>query len=300
MYETILAVAEAMACKVTKQADMRRYTSFRVGGPADLLIEPNSTESLSALLKACKQEGIKPIVLGRGTNVLIPDSGLHNVVLLLGDAFGKIAYCGNNMVRAQAGASVSKLCRFALDYALTGMEFAYGIPGSVGGAVYMNAGAYGGEMKDVVMVVNHMTLDGEKGSWQGTKELGFSYRHSRYMETDFIITSVIFYLDKGNPDAIKLKMDQIFNRRVEKQPLEYPSAGSTFKRPEGHFAGALIEECNLKGYRIGGAEVSQKHAGFVINAGQATAGDIQRLISHIQKTVLEKTGVQLEPEVRIF
>lgn len=300
MYETILAVAEAHGCKATKQADMSRYTSFRVGGPADLLVEPNSTEALSGLLKACKQEGVKPLVLGKGSNVLVPDSGLQNVVLLLGEAFSKVEYCGNNMVRAQAGASVTKLCRFALDYSLTGLEFAYGIPGSVGGAIYMNAGAYGGEMKDVVMVVNHMTADGEKGSWQGKAELGFDYRYSNYMGADLIITSVIFYLEKGNPDAIKMKMDQTMARRVAKQPLEYPSAGSTFKRPEGHFAGALIEQCNLKGYAIGGAQVSEKHAGFVINRGNATATDILQLISYIQETVRKETGVSLEPEVQIL
>ena len=300
MYETILAVAEAHGCKVTKQADMSRYTSFRVGGPADLLVEPNSTEALSGLLKACKQEGVKPLVLGKGSNVLVPDSGLKNVVLLLGEAFSKVEYCGNNMVRAQAGASLTKLCRFALDYSLTGLEFAYGIPGSVGGAIYMNAGAYGGEMKDVVLVVNHMNADGEKGSWQGKAELGFDYRHSNYMGADLIITSVIFYLEKGNPDAIKMKMDQTMARRVAKQPLEYPSAGSTFKRPEGHFAGALIEQCNLKGYTIGGAQVSEKHAGFVINRGNATATDILQLISYIQETVRKETGVNLEPEVQIL
>lgn len=300
MYETILAVAEAHGCKTTKQADMSRYTSFRVGGPADLLVEPNSTEALSGLLKACKQEGVKPLVLGKGSNVLVPDSGLQNVVLLMGDAFSKVEYCGNNMVRAQAGASVTKLCRFALDYSLTGLEFAYGIPGSVGGAIYMNAGAYGGEMKDVVMVVNHMNADGEKGSWQGKAELGFDYRHSNYMGSDLIITSVIFYLEKGNPDAIKMKMDQTMARRVARQPLEYPSAGSTFKRPEGHFAGALIEQCNLKGYTIGGAQVSEKHSGFVINRGNATATDILQLISYIQETVQKETGVSLEPEVQIL
>ncbi len=300
MYESILAVAEAHGCKVTKQADMSRYTSFRVGGPAELLVEPNSTEALSGLLKACKQEGVKPLVLGKGSNVLVPDSGLKNVVLLLGEAFSKVEYCGNNMVRAQAGASLTKLCRFALDYSLTGLEFAYGIPGSVGGAIYMNAGAYGGEMKDVVMVVNHMNADGEKGSWQGKAELGFDYRHSNYMGADLIITSVIFYLEKGNPDAIKMKMDQTMARRVAKQPLEYPSAGSTFKRPEGHFAGALIEQCNLKGYTIGGAQVSEKHAGFVINRGNATATDILQLISYIQETVRKETGVNLEPEVQIL
>lgn len=300
MYETILGVAEQYGMRTEAPADMSKYTSFKVGGPADLLVAPNSTDALSDLLKACKKDGVKPIVLGRGTNVLVPDEGLHSVIILMGEDFSKVEYCGNNMFRAQAGASLTKLCRFALEYGYTGLEFAYGIPGSIGGAIFMNAGAFGGEMKDVVMVVNHMNLDGEKGSFQGKDQLGFDYRHSNYMDSDLIVTSVLFYLEKGNPDAIKMKMDNILERRKSKQPLEYPSAGSTFKRPEGYFAGALIEECNLKGCQIGGAQVSEKHAGFVINKGDATCKDILDLIAHIQKTVLDEKGVQLQPEVRVL
>lgn len=299
MYDHILRAADQFGCKATQYADMKHYTTFHIGGPADLLVEPNSVDALSALLKAAKKDGVKPLILGRGSNVLVPDEGLRRVVFVMGDDFSNIEYAGSNMVRAEAGAPVLKLCRFALEYSFGGLEFAYGIPGSVGGAIYMNAGAYGGEMKDVVMVVNHMDYDGEKGSRSGSA-LDFQYRHSSYMESDLIITSVIFHLEKDNPDAIKMKMDNLMQRRRDKQPLDYPSAGSTFKRPEGYFAGALIQECGLKGKQVGGAQISDKHAGFVINKDGATAKDVLDLITLAQETVLNQKGVLLEPEVRIL
>lgn len=297
--EKIISAAKKNGCTVTENADMSKFTTFKVGGPAKLLVEPNSVDSLSEILKACKAEDIKPVVLGNGSNVLVRDEGINTVVIVMGEAFSKIEYFGNEMVRAQAGAKVASLCNFCLEYSLSGLEFAYGIPGTVGGAAFMNAGAYGGEMKDVIMVVNHMTLDGERGSFQGS-QLDFSYRHSAYVSSDLIITSVIFQLSKGNPDAIKTKMTDILGRRRAKQPLEYPSAGSTFKRPEGYFAAALIEECGLKGKAVGGAQVSEKHAGFVINKGGATSEDILSLMDEIKATVLREKGVELEPEVRII
>lgn len=297
--EKIVDAAKTNGCRIIRDADMSKFTTFKIGGPAKLVIEPSSVDSLSNVLKACKEEGIKPIVLGNGSNVLVSDEGIDGVVIVMGEAFSKIEYFGNNMVRAQAGAKVSSLCNFCLEYSLTGMEFAFGIPGTVGGAAFMNAGAYGGEMKDVIMVVNHMNLDGERGSFQGS-QLGFSYRHSAYTSSDLIITSVIFLLDSGNPDAIKTKMTDILNRRKAKQPLEFPSAGSTFKRPEGYFAAALIDECGLKGKTVGGAQVSEKHAGFVINKGGATAKDVLGLMDEIMRTVKEQKGVELEPEVRIL
>ena len=299
MFENIVNAASKHGCNVIENADMQKYTSFKIGGSAQILVEPNSTDALSDILKACKSEGIKPIVIGNGSNIIVRDEGIQGVVIVMGDAFSKIEYCGNNMVRAQAGATLAKLCNFALEYSLDGLEFAYGIPGTIGGAAFMNAGAYGGEMKDVIMVVNHMTLDGEKGSFQG-HELAFSYRNSVYVNSDLIITSVLFYLNSGNPDAIKNRMDDIIARRRAKQPLEYPSAGSTFKRPEGHFAGALIEECGLKGKSVGGAQISEKHAGFIINTGGATAQDVLNLIELVQDTVKREKGVLLEPEVRII
>ncbi len=299
MFETIRSAAEQSGCTVTADAPLKRYTSFKIGGPASLVVEPNSVDSLSAVLQACSKEGVRPLILGRGSNVLAPDEGIPNVVIVMGDAFSKIEYCGNGMVRAQAGAPLIRLCKFALEYKLGGLEFAYGIPGSVGGGVYMNAGAYGGEMKDVVMVANYVDYEGNRGSWQG-EELGLSYRHSNFMENDLIVTSVIFKLQHRDPNVIKAKMDELMQRRRDKQPLDYPSAGSTFKRPEGYFAGKLIQDSNLMGVSVGGAQVSEKHAGFVINRDQATAKDVKDLIALVQKTVQENYGVTLEPEVRIL
>lgn len=299
MYEEIIRVAEEQGCSATRDIPLAKYTSFKIGGPAALLVEPNSVDSLSAILKACRNSGVDPLVLGRGSNVLVPDEGVDNVVLLMGDAFSKIEYCGSSMVRAQAGASLINLCRFALEYKLGGLEFAYGIPGSVGGGIYMNAGAYGGEMKDVVMVVSYVDRDGNRGSWQGD-EIGLGYRHSNFMGTDLIITSALFKLSHRDPDVIKSKMDGLMQRRRDKQPLNFPSAGSTFKRPEGYFAGKLIQDAGLMGYTVGGAMVSDKHAGFVVNRGGATAADVRALIAHVQETVRQQFGVVLEPEVRIL
>lgn len=299
MYEKIIKAATDFGCNFVENADMAKYTTFRIGGPAKLLVEPNSVDALSEILKACKAEGVKPIVLGNGSNVLVRDEGIDGVVIVMGEAFSKIEYAGNDLVKVQAGAKLVNLCRFALEYSLGGLEFAFGIPGTVGGAAFMNAGAYGGEMKDVVWVVNHMDMDGSRGSFQGDG-LEFSYRHSAYVDSDLIITSVIFHLEQENPDAIKNKMDDVQRRRKAKQPLEYPSAGSTFKRPEGYFAAALIDECGMKGYTVGGAQVSEKHAGFVINVGGATSSDVLNLMSDVQKKVKEEKGVDLEPEVRII
>ena len=299
MFESVIKAARDFDCKYTENADMAKYTTFKIGGPARLLVEPNSVESLQAILKACKADSIKPIVLGNGSNVLVSDEGINGVVIVMGDAFSKIEHVGNDMVKAQAGAKLITLCRFCLEYSLGGLEFAYGIPGTVGGAAFMNAGAYGGEMKDVVWVVNHINLDGETGSFSGSK-LDFSYRHSAYVDSDLIITSVVFHLEQDNAEGIKNNMDDVHRRRKAKQPLEYPSAGSTFKRPEGYFAAALIDECGLKGYTVGGAQVSEKHSGFVINIGGATANDVKTLMNDVKEKVLAEKGVELEPEVRIL
>ncbi|NLL62844.1 MAG: UDP-N-acetylmuramate dehydrogenase [Ruminococcaceae bacterium] len=299
MFEKIIATANTHSLKITENADMSKFTMFKIGGPARLLIEPNSVDALEAVLLACKAEGIRPIILGNGSNVLISDEGIDGVVIVMGDEFSKIEYSGNNIVRAQAGAKLVNLCNFCLEYSLTGLEFAFGIPGTVGGATYMNAGAYGGEMKDVIFVVNHIDFDGRRGSYQGL-ELDFSYRSSAYVDSDKIITSVVFMLEKGNPDVIKTKMTDVKDRRKAKQPIEWPSAGSTFKRPEGHFAAALIDECGLKGKTIGGAQVSEKHAGFIINTGNATSKDVLSLIEFIKATVKDEKGIDLEPEIRII
>ena len=300
MYENIIAAAEQQGIAVTRDADMSKHITFRVGGPADLLVEPDSKASLAAVLKACKAEGVTPLILGKGSNVLVKDEGLRRVVILMGDAFAEVEYLGDNTFRAEAGASVTKLCKAALEQSCSGLEFAYGIPGSVGGGVYMNAGAYGGELKDVITSVDYMDLNGEEGTFDTAEQLGFGYRHSNFMESGLIVTSVLIQLEPGDPETIKATMDDILGRRKAKQPLEYPSAGSTFKRPEGYFAGALIQECGLKGFSLGGAQVSDKHAGFVINKDHATATDILALINHVQTVVKEQTGVLMEPEVRIL
>lgn len=299
MFDNILRAAEQYGCTAIKNAPMSEYTTFKVGGPVELLVEPNSVDALGDLLKACETDGVKPLVIGRGSNLLVPDEGLKGVVLHMGDDFSDVTYAGNDMIKAQAGASVIKVCRFALEYGLSGLEFAFGIPGSIGGAIYMNAGAYGGEIGDHVVVVNHMDYHGNRGSWS-PRQAGFSYRHSNYMDEDLIITSVVLQLDKANPDAIKMKMDNFMERRKTKQPLEYGSAGSTFKRPEGYFAGALIEQSGLKGATVGGAQVSEKHAGFVINKDNATAKDVLDLMALVRETVQKDHGVTLEPEVRIL
>lgn len=299
MFEKVINACIKNGCRYTENADMSKRTTFKTGGPAKLLVEPNSVDALADILKALSEDGIKPVVLGNCSNVLVRDEGIDGVVIVMGDSFSKIEYAGNELVKVQAGAKLVDLCRFALEYSLGGLEFAFGIPGTVGGAAFMNAGAYGGEMKDVIFVVNHMDLNGKRGSFQGS-QLDFSYRHSAYVDKDLIITSVILKLKRDNAEGIKNSMDDVHRRRRAKQPLEFPSAGSTFKRPEGGFAAALIDECGLKGFSVGGASVSEKHAGFIINKGGATSSDVLSLMEHVQKTVFEKKGVLLEPEVRII
>lgn len=297
--EKLIEDIKKIDCEAVELADMSKYTSFKTGGKAKLLVAPKSMDALIALVKSCKEYDIKPLVLGNGSNMLVSDDGIDGLVIYMNEGFKKIEYCGNGMIKCGAGVNLAQLCKFALEYELTGLEFAYGIPGSVGGAAYMNAGAYGGEMKDVIMFCSHITPDGDKSSLS-VDELSFSYRHSAYCDNNCIITGVVIKLEKGNPNAIKYKMDSILDKRKTKQPLEYPSAGSVFKRPEGYYAGALIQECGLKGKSIGGAQVSEKHAGFIINAGGATTNDVISLVELVQKTVKEQTGVELEKEIRVI
>lgn len=297
-YELIRSFAKNIGCDVSVDVPMSKYTTFKTGGNAPLLVEPHSIESLSELLKECSKEKIRPFILGNGSNLLVPDEGLDRIVIKLGDAFSNIELIDETTIVCGAGLTLSKLCNFALDKSLTGLEFAFGIPGSCGGAAYMNAGAYGGEMKDVLVKCTHIDSDGNIGSKSG-EELNLSYRHSAYSDTDDIIISLELKLEKGNRDDIHAKMNELIGKRRDKQPLEFPSAGSVFKRPEGYFAAALIEECGLKGKTIGGAQVSEKHSGFIINIGNATTTDILDLIDFVQKTVLEQKGVLLEREVKI-
>ena len=278
---------------------MKNYTTFKTGGNAEILISPNSFEELSLVLEFCKYNKIKPFILGNGSNLLVKDKGIEGVVIHLGKDFEDITLVDDTTIVCLAGTNLMKLCRFAYENALTGLEFAYGIPGSVGGGCYMNAGAYGGELKDVLYKCEHISFDGTVGSYEND-ELKLSYRTSAYKDSDLIITKAYFKLQKGDKDQIKEKMDDFMSRRKSKQPLEYPSAGSTFKRPEGAFAAALIEECGLKGFSVGDAQVSEKHSGFVINKGNATFDDIMHLVEEVQKKVKTDTGYELELEPEIL
>ena len=296
-YNNIKSICSEIGCEYSDGVMLSAHTSFKIGGKADLFVMPDTTEKLAAVISACKKDELKVLVLGKGSNLLVSDDGFKGVVIST-CALDKLELIDETTIYCQSGVTLSKLCRFALDNSLTGLEFAYGIPGSAGGAAYMNAGAYGGEMKDVLYKCDHISSDGKSGSYEG-KELDLSYRHSVYSKSDKTVTALYLKLQKGDKEAIKAKMDELMGKRRDKQPLEYPSAGSTFKRPEGYFAGVLIEQCGLKGFTVGGAQVSQKHAGFVVNVGGATANDVLGVIKHCQSVVFENTGVMLEPEVEI-
>ena len=277
---------------------MKNHTTFKTGGDAGVFICPANESELSAALKITSQLGMKPLILGKGSNLLVSDDGIKDrPVIFIDEGLAEIRLLDETTIEVGAGASLTALCRFALDNCLTGLEFAYGIPGSCGGAAYMNAGAYGGEMKDVVVRCNHLNEKGEKG-FLDAEVLDFGYRHSAYTDNSLVITSVVLSLKKGNREEIHEKMKELMQRRRDKQPLEYPSAGSVFKRPEGYFAGALIEQSGLKGTRIGGAMVSEKHAGFIINYDNATTKDVLDLVSFCQDIVMEKFGVALEREIK--
>ena len=284
--------------RFTTDEPMKAHTTFRTGGNAKLFICPDNEKELSVVLSAVKKRGLKPFILGNGSNLLVSDDGINDrPVIYIGEGFNEICLLDDTTIKVGAGALLSGLCRFALEQSLTGLEFAFGIPGSCGGAAFMNAGAYGGEMKDVIYRCNHIDSDGNIGYIEGD-DLDFGYRHSVYSENECVITSIVLKLKKGDKDKIFADMKDLNQRRRDKQPLEYPSAGSVFKRPEGYFAGALIEQSGLKGKRIGGAMVSEKHAGFIINYDNATTKDVLDLIKYCQDTVMEKFGVKLEQEIR--
>lgn len=263
-----------------------------------MIVYPESTQQISEIIKTAKKDGIRLITIGNGSNLLVADEGIDACVMLLDDRFGKIELIDDETIFAQSGAMLSRVCRFALDNELSGLEFAYGIPGSCGGGAFMNAGAYGGEMKDVLVKCQHIDSNGNIGELTG-EDMKLSYRHSAYYDNGCVITGIYLKLKKGSKADIKAKMDELIGRRRDKQPLEFASAGSTFKRPEGYFAGALIEECCLKGRSVGGAQVSEKHAGFVINRGGASCKDVLELCKLCSDTVYEKKGVRLEMEVRV-
>lgn len=292
-YSKIINSALNLGFGVFENEPLCTRTSFKIGGPADLLIECRDIEKLPILLTEIKANKIPLTVIGNGSNLLVSDSGIKGIVLVIADDSVTVS---GDIITASAGAKLSKLCNVALENGLSGLEFGFGIPGTVGGAVYMNAGAYGGEIKQVITSATSITRSGEIVT-RSVDELELGYRTSVFKGNTDVILSAEFKLMQDEKEIIKEKMYDFLSRRKDKQPLEFPSAGSTFKRPEGHFAGALIEQCGLKGFSIGGAEVSTKHAGFVINRGNATCEDVKELIKHIQETVFNETGVMLETEV---
>lgn len=283
---------------VKRDEPMKKHTTFRIGGPADLYLCPHSTEELLEVLAICRGENLPFFILGNGSNLLVSDKGYRGAVIQIGKNLSQIQTEGN-VIRAQAGALLSKVAAKALENGLTGMEFAAGIPGTLGGAVVMNAGAYGGEMKDILKEAQVMTAQGQILTL--TREgLKMGYRSSIVKEKDLIVLSACLELAPGDREEIRSTMEDLKQKRVDKQPLDMPSAGSTFKRPEGYFAGKLIMDAGLRGFCIGDAQVSEKHCGFVVNKGEATAADVKELIREVQKRVKEKFGVTLETEVRFL
>ena len=298
-FKDLYDYALSIDCDAVMGEEMSRNTSFKTGGPCGVRISPSDAEQVKAIINKADELNIPYVVLGNGTNILVPDEGLKKAVIIVGDKMAEISLEGDDTLSFSAGTNLVSLCRFALENSLSGLEFAFGIPGTCGGAVFMNAGAYGGEMKDVLTEVTHLTPDMKIETISADKA-DLSYRHSVYKTNGCVILSAKVKLHKDNKEDIKARMDDFLGRRKDKQPLEYPSAGSTFKRPEGYFAGALIEQCSLKGKSVGGAQVSEKHAGFVINKGGATSTDILNLIDFIKTTVETQTGVTLEPEVIVL
>ena len=285
--------------QIKEQESMSQHTSFRIGGPCDLMVVPRTEEELRQVLRILREREICPVVLGGGSNVLVSDEGIRGVVILMKDALTGLELIDETTIIAESGVSMARLANFAADCGLTGLEFAQGIPGTVGGGLYMNAGAYGGELKDTAVRTKVMHMDGCTEYVEGEAQ-GLGYRTSAFQHMEAIILGAEFRLQKGDPASIRETMKDLGQRRRSKQPLELPSAGSTFKRPDGYFAGALIEEAGLKGYSVGGAMVSPKHAGFVVNVGGATAADVLTLIRDVQDKVLAESGVLLEPEIRMI
>ena len=283
--------------ELREQEPMRLHTTFRVGGPASLMALPRREADLGQLLRMAFQAGVTPFFLGKGSNLLVADEGVDRFLIKLAGGLNRLERAEGTAIYVGSGVTLAQAAVFAAHHGLTGLEFAHGIPGSVGGAVTMNAGAYNGEMGAVVREVDCLEADGTPRTLSGD-ELAFSYRHSAFSDGRRFILGARMELTPGDPVSIQMLMDDFGNRRRHKQPLNLPSAGSTFKRPEGYFAAALIDECKLKGTTIGGAQVSKKHAGFLVNAGGATCSDVLALVDLVRETVLRETGVALELEVK--
>ena len=281
-----------------REVPLSRHTSFRIGGPARRMAFPTSREQLVILMGLAESCGVKPFLLGRGTNLLVDDRGLDTLVIKTAEHMTAVRQLDEVTLEADAGILLNHLAVYAQQHGLSGLEFAHGIPGTLGGAICMNAGAYGGEMKDVLTTVQYLTAEGEVKE-AAAAELDLRYRHSIFEENGGCILSAQFALTPGEPEAIRTKMDELMAKRLDKQPLDKPSAGSTFKRPAGAFAAALIDQCGLRGYRHGGAAVSDKHCGFVVNLGGATCADVLALCDEVRAIVKEKTGYDLEKEIRV-
>lgn len=283
---------------VRRQEPMSLHTTFRIGGPADLFVTPGSIQAVADSIRICKETQTPYAVIGNGSNLLVSDTGYRGVIIQIGRNLNQVSVNGKE-IRAQAGAMLSVIAKTALSESLTGFEFASGIPGTLGGAAVMNAGAYGGEMKDVLTEVTVLTREGEIRTVPAEK-LEMGYRTSLAAKNGWIILEAVMKFQKGDAEAIRGRMEELKIQRVTKQPLDLPSAGSTFKRPEGYFAGKLIMDAGLRGFTVGGAQISEKHCGFVVNKGGATAEDVRNLICAVQKKVQEDTGVKLEPEVKFL
>lgn len=285
--------------EVRFQEPMARHTSFRIGGDAEAMAFPKNREQLAAVLKASALLDTKAIILGAGTNVLAPDEGLAGLVICLKDCMDGMELLENNRLKVMAGVTMTRAAVFAANHGLSGLEFAHGIPGTVGGGVYMNAGAYGGEICQVCESVEVLEPDGSVRQYTAG-EMDFSYRHSRLEEQGGIVISALFQLKPEAPEGIRARMKELQSKRISSQPLDLPSAGSAFKRPVGGYAAALIEQAGLKGFQVGGAAISSKHAGFAVNTGGATSTDVKALLQQVSDRVFEDSGIRLEPEIRIW
>lgn len=297
-FSKIVDAADRLGMAFRRDEPLCDYTTFKVGGYCPLLIEMDTAEHTAELIRLCHSEKIPYYIIGRGSNLLVDDRGISSVIFNMGRDFSDVFVNGNE-ITCEAGASLNRVCRTALENSLSGMEFAYGIPGSVGGAVYMNAGAYGGEISDVIVSCKAVDREGNLRKFTHD-EMELSYRHSIFSHGEYIILEAVFRLTNGERESIQAKMNELLQKRRDKQPIEFPSAGSTFKRPQGNYAAALIEQCGLKGRAVGGAEVSSKHSGFIINRGGATFDDIIELIRIVKTEVYEKTGYMLEIEPLIL
>ncbi|MCM1334414.1 MAG: UDP-N-acetylmuramate dehydrogenase [Bacteroides sp.] len=298
LYDGISEIAKRHKAEFSRKEPLSKYTTFHIGGSCDALVKPNSSACISEIFAACKKEKIPTYLIGRGSNLLVSDRGLRGLVIVLSDAFSEVTSDGERLLCC-AGASLNKICVIARELSLTGLEFAYGIPGTIGGALYMNAGAYGGEMKDVVEFCEYLDEKNEiKRMTAG--EMKLSYRKSVFSEKKYPILRVSLKLKRGDRDAIADRMSELMAKRRNSQPLEYPSAGSTFKRPVGDYAARLIEASGLKGYTCGGAAVSEKHSGFIVNLGDATSADVLNVVAAVKEKVFRDSGVRLECEMMIL